>query len=374
MTRIDLANSPLGMNTSFDDKTPENVDSSSVQVSNDKATFINQSTNEYTLRPTSLTQRSVLSESPNASMPKPVIDESKDESEDDMRAEAVKALNTLKEALPPLKPGDLMLSDPQFQNPPSKPKTLSSAISTYTTSFQHLINNEQRGPDIDWSERVYKTYNNLFVSGTSVLTSAFGAAILGAAVLFEYWFDGNMPTEPTFAHRLPYHMIMVPAIGTMAYILMIGGFHVSDVSANLLASGVAASVDTYEQLTKEEQAKTPEERFIEKHQRMEQLLQEFKNLRDGKPVEITGVKSLMESVGMRVDWIATTRFGMYKETLKTAIKDIENWLEIAETQKHYLIDNPMVMMEEKTKMPETNDKDGMKVRDRMQEYTPKVFV
>ena len=84
MTRIDLANSPLGMNTSFDDKTPKNVDPSSVQVSNDKATFINQSTNEYTLRPTSLTQRSVLSESPNASMPKPVIEESKDESEDDM--------------------------------------------------------------------------------------------------------------------------------------------------------------------------------------------------------------------------------------------------------------------------------------------------
>lgn len=375
MTRIDLANSPLGMNTSFDDKTRENVDSSPVEVRNDKATFINQSTNEYTQTwPTSLTQRSVLSESPNASMPKPVIDESKDESEDAVRAQAVKALNTLEEAHPPLKPGDLMLSDPQFQNPPSKPKTLSSAISTYTTSFQHLINSEQRGPDVDWSERVYKTYNNLFVSGASVLTIAFGAAILGAAVLFEYWFDGNMPTEPTFAHRLPYHMIMVPAIGTMAYILMIGGACVSGASAHLLASGVAASVDTYEQLTKEEQAKTPEERFIEKHQRMEQLLQEFKNLRDGKPVEITGVKSLMESVGMRVDWIATTKFGTNKETLKTAIKDIENWLDIAETQKHYLIDNPMVMMEERTKMPETNDKDGMKARDRTTEYTPKVFV
>lgn len=375
MTPINLANSPLGMNTSFDDKTRENVDSSPVEVSNGKATFINQSTNEYTrTRPTSLTQRSVLSESPNASMPKPVIDEAKDGSEDAVRAEAVKALNTLEEAHPPLKPGDLMLSDPQFQNPPSKPKTLSSAISTYTTSFQHLINNEQRGPDVDWSERVYKTYNNLFVSGTSVLTTAFGAAILGSAALFEYWFDGHMPTEPTFAHRLPYHMFSVLLLSTMAYILMIGGACVSGASANLLASGVAASVDTYEQMTKEEQAKTPEERFIEKHQRMEQLLQEFKNLRDGKPVEITGVKSLMESVGMRVDWLATTKFGTNKGTLKTAIKDIENWLEIAETQKHYLIDNPMVMMEEKTKMPETNDKDGMKVGDRTKEYTPKVFV
>ena len=375
MTPIKLANSPLGMQTSLDDKARKKVDSSPVRVGNPQATFIGQSINEYTYTsPLSLTQRNVSPESPNASVPKPVIDESKDESKDAVRAEAVKALNTLEEAPTLFKPGDLMLSDPQFQNPPSKPKTLSSAISTYTTSFQHLINNEQRGPDVDWSERVYKTYNNLFVSGTSVLTTAFGAAILGAAVLFEYWFDGNMPTEPTFAHRLPYHMIMVPAIGTMAYILMMGGACVSGASAHLLASGVAASVDTYEQMTKEEQAKTPEERFIEKHQRMEKLLQEFKNLRNGKPVEITGVKSLMESVGMRVDWIATTQFGTNKETLKTAIKDIENWLEIAETQKHYLIDNPMVMMEEKTKMPETNDKDGMKVRDRTQEYTPKVFV
>ena len=375
MTRIDLANSPLGMNTSFDDKTRENVDSSPVEVRNDKATFINQSTNEYTQTwPTSLTQRSVLSESPNASMPKPVIDESKDESKDAVRVEAVKALKTLEEAHPPLKPGDLMLSDPQFQNPPSKPKTLSSAISTYTTSFQHLINSEQRGPDVDWSERVYKTYNNLFASGTSVLTTAFGAAILGAAVMFLYKFDQAIPNKPTFAHRLPDHVIMVPLVGALAYILMIGGACVSGASAHLLASGVAASVDTYEQMTREEQAKTPEERFIEKHQRMEQLLQEFKNLRDGKPVEITGVKSLMESVGMRVDWIVTTKFGTNKETLKTAIKDIENWLDIAETQKHYLIDNPMVMMEERTKMPETNDKDGMKARDRTTEYTPKVFV
>lgn len=369
MTPIKLANSPLGMQTSFDDNTGENVDTSPVQVSNDKATFINQTTDGYThTNPNSLTQRSVSPGSLNASAPKLAIDKPA------VRAEAVKALNTLEEAHPPLKPGDLMLSDPQFQNPPSKPKTLSSAISTYTTSFQHLINSEQRGPDVDWSERVYKTYNNLFASGTSVLTTAFGAAILGSAALFEYWFDGHMPTEPTFAHRLPYHMFSVVLLSTMAYILMMGGACVSGASANLLASGVAAAVDTYEQMTKEEQAKTPEERFIEKHQRMEQLLQEFKNLRDGKPVEITGVKSLMESVGMRVDWIATTKFGTNKETLKTAIKDIENWLDIAETQKHYLIDNPMVMMEERTKMPETNDKDGMKARDRTTEYTPKVFV
>ena len=148
---------------------------------------------------------------------------------------------------------------------------------------------------------------------------------------------------------------------------------VSGASANLLASGVAASVDTYEQMTKEEQAKTPEERFIEKHERMEQLLQEFKNLRDKKPIEITGVKNLMESVGMRVDWLAVTKFGTKSETLKTAIKDIENWLEIAEAQKQYLIDNPL-MMEEMTKIPESKVKEGMEGRDRSKEYIPKVFV
>lgn len=284
--------------------------------------------------------------------PKPGINKSVAPSE--VAIEAAQLLNTQANKYHPslFKEGDITINDPEFQRPPYRSKTLSLAIKLFTIRFKHLFFNKQRGPDVDWSDRVDKTNNYFFVLTRAVLFATLAVATTALAIKFMIVFDQCLPIQ-TAAYRFESALLMSFPLFFLLIMIIRAEACIVSYLANILASAVAASIDTYEQLTKKEQPKTPEESFLAKYQRMEHLLQQWKNQRDQQPVKITGMKSWMESMDMQINQAAIGKFGFEANIIDTIIKDIEAWLDRAKKQKQ-LIDNTIEMTEMPTPEPEAN--------------------
>ena len=238
--------------------------------------------------------------------------------------------------------GDITISDPQFQYPPSKPKTLSGVINVFTTSFKNLFFEKQQGPDVDRSDRVQTIDNYLraptrvaFLTGTALTITALAVETI---ILLDQLLPEHSRTLRDRTNNAVIWSMMVVPLSVGAFVG--GAACLAASSANVLTSAVSAAADTYEQLTKEEQPKTPEEMFLEKYHRMEELLLRLKNKIDQKVAYYNSIQ-FNDKVEEKK---AKREVASQIKDMKAGAKDIESWLERAEKQKQ-IIDQTTEMAE-----------------------------
>lgn len=212
-------------------------------------------------------------------------------------------------------------------------------------------------PLIDRSDRVEKLRHRLFGVLQLVLASAVATALLVAGFKVSVFFFCLLSTQPT---------VFQDPLGWLLYALIEGlvAFFVGCLIAlgNVLTifvtypitAAVAAGLDTYEKLSQGNE--TPEEKFIDKYQRMEKQLAYLKEIyhhvlpeQSCLATHCQGSDNPIEKALKRADiWCEKImlRFLYNKQErrqeLDEAILKIEYWLENAKKQKD-LISNSVEM-------------------------------
>lgn len=253
---------------------------------------------------------------------------------------------------------DITINDPEFRTPEVKPKTLATIIKTYIKSFRSM--SSVSTPLIDRSDRVEKLRHRLFGVLQLLLESAVATALLVAGFKVSVFFFCLLSTPPTVFQDAIGWLLYALIEGLIAFfvgcLIAVGNFLTIFVTYPITAA-VAAGLDTYEKLSQSNE--TPEEKFMNKYQRMEKQLAYLKEIYHHVLPEKSGLAAPchgsndsdnpLEKALRRADiWCEKTmlRFLYNKQELRQeldeAILKIECWLENAKKQKD-LISNSVEM-------------------------------
>ena len=249
---------------------------------------------------------------------------------------------------------DITINDPEFRTPEVKPKTLATIIKTYINSFRNM--SSVNTPLIDRSDRVEKLRHRFFGVLQLVLESAVATALLVAGFKVSVIIFSILSATPMFKDPLgwlTYAMIEGLIAFFVGCLIALGNVLTIFVTYPITAA-VAAGLDTYEKLSQGNE--TPEEKFMNKYQRMEKQLAYLKEIyhhvlpeESGHAAPCRGSDSPMAKALRRADiWCEKTmlRFLYDKQELRQeldeAILKIEYWLENAKKQKD-LISNSVEM-------------------------------
>ena len=250
---------------------------------------------------------------------------------------------------------DITINDPEFRTPEVKPKTLATIIKTYCKSFRSMAS--LNTPLIDRSDRVEKLRHRFFGVLQLVLASAVATALLVAGFKVSVFFFCLLSTQPT-VFQDPLGWLLYALIeGLVAFfvgcLIALGNALTVFVTYPITAA-VAAGLDTYEKLSQGNE--TPEEKFMNKYQRMEKQLAYLKEIchhvlpeESCRAAPCWSSDNPIEKALKRADiWCEKTmlRF-LYdkqerRQELDEAILKIEYWLEKAKKQKD-LISNSVEM-------------------------------
>ena len=252
----------------------------------------------------------------------------------------------------------ITIYDPEF-NPPGKIKKLALAIKIFCKSFKEMsqINN----PETDRSTRVEsirkKTFTvsrTIFKGLVCVVTAVVGIAIkLGilGGILFLCTLD------PTAVILIP---LALPVVACMVIGMMIYGCKLATATASFITSAVSALVDTREKLAEMTPSNTPEAKFLNKYQRMEESLRALQirrhaaktaeidkmadsPLKNARRAELESQRAKLKISNLNNEkWKDAYQRSCLRdyegniENLDDAISKTEDWLKRAEKQKNQL--------------------------------------
>ena len=247
---------------------------------------------------------------------------------------------------------DITVNDPEFKTPDSKPRLLATIIKTYCKSFGQMFSINT--PEIDRSDWVEKVRHRLFGVLQIVLASAVATGIIvaGVKVFLFIWQDFSDLAAHDFWGGVTFEGLMITcAVSAMIYL-----FTIMTIGLTFpITAAVTAGIDTYEKLSQSDE--TPEEKFLNKYQRMEKQLAFLKELYhnifheqscpDGDCPGSTGsenradspISVQMEKAFRRADlWSEKIVLSFFsgerrQAAMDEAILKIEHWLENAKKQK-----------------------------------------
>ena len=168
---------------------------------------------------------------------------------------------------------DITVNDPEFKTPDSKPGLLGTIIKTYCKSFRQMFSINT--PEIDRSDWVEKVRHRLFGVLQIVLASAMvtGTIVAGVKLILFMWQSfSKLPNDQFWMAMSHQTLIITVGVCLMSFVF---GFLAVGLSFPITAA-VAAGIDTYEKLSQSDE--TPEEKFLNKYQRMEEQLAFLKEL------------------------------------------------------------------------------------------------
>ena len=168
---------------------------------------------------------------------------------------------------------DITVNDPEFKTPDSKPMLLATIIKTYCKSFRQMFSINTL--EIDRSDWVEKVRHRLFGVLQIVLASAVATGIIvaGVKVFLFIWQDFSDLAAHDFWPGITFEGLMITcAVSAMIYL-----FTIMTIGLTFpITAAVTAGIDTYEKLSQSDE--TPEEKFLNKCQRMEKQLAFLKEL------------------------------------------------------------------------------------------------
>ena len=168
---------------------------------------------------------------------------------------------------------DITVNDPEFKTPDSKPRLLATIIKTYCKSFRQMFSINT--PEIDRSDWVEKVRHRLFGVSQIVLASAVvtGLIVAGAKLILFMWhaFSG-LNSQDFWTGMIAETFLITVCVALLSFSL---GFLTIGLTFPITAA-VAAGIDTYEKLSQSDES--PEEKFLNKYQRMEEQLAFLKEL------------------------------------------------------------------------------------------------
>ena len=168
---------------------------------------------------------------------------------------------------------DITVNDPEFKTPGIRPRQLATIIKTYCKSFRKMFSINT--PEIDRSDWVEKVRRRLFGVLQIVLASAVATGIIVAGVKAFLFMWHSFATEPNdiFLTMITIEGLLI----TTAVTLLIYLFSIMTIGLTFpITAAVTAGIDTYEKLSQSDE--TPEEKFLNKYQRMEKQLAFLKEL------------------------------------------------------------------------------------------------
>ena len=168
---------------------------------------------------------------------------------------------------------DITVNDPEFKTPDSKRGLLATIIKTYCKSFRQMFSINT--PEIDRSDWVEKVRHRLFGVSQIVLASAVvtGLIVAGAKLILFMWhaFSG-LNSQDFWTGMIAETFLITVCVALLSFSL---GFLTIGLTFPITAA-VAAGIDTYEKLSQSDES--PEEKFLNKYQRMEEQLAFLKEL------------------------------------------------------------------------------------------------
>ncbi len=168
---------------------------------------------------------------------------------------------------------DITVNDPEFKTPDSKPRLLATIIKTYCKSFRQMFSINT--PEIDRSDWVEKVRHRLFGVVQIVLASAVvtGVIVAGAKLILFMWhaFSG-LKSQDFWTGMIAETFLITIGVAIWSFLL---GFLTIGLTFPITAA-VAAGIDTYKKLSQSDES--PEEKFLNKYQRMEKQLAFLKEL------------------------------------------------------------------------------------------------
>ena len=164
---------------------------------------------------------------------------------------------------------EITINDPEF-NPPVKLKKLALAIKIFCKSFQEMrqVNN----PETDRSAKIETIRSRFFTVANTVFNA------LSCAVGLPTFFALSSAIVIGLSSLAPLHaaLLVIPAIVAIVA-LGVGIYYVGSKLATAIASFittvVSASVETREKLAEMTASTSPEKKFLNKFQRMEESLE-----------------------------------------------------------------------------------------------------
>ena len=250
---------------------------------------------------------------------------------------------------------DITVNDPEFSSPGVRPKTLATIINTFCNSFcnRYSLNT----PRVDRSDQVEKVRHRLFSVLTGVLATVTTLAVVlvGLKLSVLMW---SLEPVINWADHMFYTMIMQFLGICMAVMLIQLCACLVERLSFLITAVVTACMETYEKLSQNNE--TPQEKFMNKHRRMEKQLIHLKELyhrnfhENSCPggdcpgsvnVDCRDDDSISEKIKKalrRVDLWSDTVMLIFaydanqkdiRKALKTAISVTEEWLNNAKRQK-----------------------------------------
>ena len=253
---------------------------------------------------------------------------------------------------------DITVNDPEFKTPDSKPWLLATIIKTYCKSFRQMFSINT--PEIDRSDWVEKVRHRLFGVLQIILASAMvtGTIVAGVKLILFMWQSFSKLPSDQFWEAITYQTFLI----TILVCLLSYVFVFLTVGLTFpITAAVAAGIDTYEKLSQSDES--PEEKFLNKYQRMEKQLAFLKELyhdiyhQQSCPVGDcpgnTGSENRAEHTTSRQIEKASRRANLWSEEMiltfftidiqqgmdrtmlqiDEAISKIEYWLENAKKQK-----------------------------------------
>ena len=168
---------------------------------------------------------------------------------------------------------DITVNDPEFKTPDSKPRLLATIIKTYCKSFRQMFSINT--PEIDRSDWVEKVRHRLFGVLQIILASAMvtGTIVAGVKVILFMWQSFSKLPSDQFWMAITYQTFLITIL--VCLLSFVFGFLTVGLTFPITAA-VAAGIDTYEKLSQSDES--PEEKFLNKYQRMEKQLAVLKEL------------------------------------------------------------------------------------------------
>ena len=172
-----------------------------------------------------------------------------------------------------LRRDDITVNDPEFSSPGVRPKTLTTIVNIFCNSFRNRYS--LNTPLIDRSDRVEKVRHRLFSVLTGVLAtvSTLAIVLVGLKLSVLLW---SLPPVLNLAEHVCYSLLVqflgVCSAGILIYVC---GYLVARL-AFIITAVISACMETCEQLSQSNE--TPQEKFMNKHQRMENQLAHLKEL------------------------------------------------------------------------------------------------